>query len=252
MDENEVPDWMEAEHEEGKEPFLEYPPADASESPPQDSDNQDDEPTGEWGDWWEVGRRKVGQAPRPGGPLRSANPSPAESSRRWSRRRRSVSALWLRSMIKSEGRCSFLRDVLDQTGPIRSAAEMGDSVHVVYVGNRVSSLGRRYRTYEVRLTRSGARRRLGAACDLRADGAGSPPAPRSPSSGRSRRTPARPTAPRLRPADRIGEFSGQPETRTFGELVEPDDVAGSHAQVVGCSPSTFADTMPVLLTSATT
>jgi hypothetical protein len=54
MDENEVPDWMEAEHEEGKEPYLEYPPADASESPPQDSDNQDDEPTGEWGDWWEV------------------------------------------------------------------------------------------------------------------------------------------------------------------------------------------------------
>jgi hypothetical protein len=30
MDENEVPDWMEAEHEEGKEPYLEYPPADAS------------------------------------------------------------------------------------------------------------------------------------------------------------------------------------------------------------------------------
>ena len=46
------------------------------------------------------------------------------------------------------GTFSIKRDLFD-------AAEMGDSVHVVYVDNRVSSLRRRYRAYEVRLTRSG-------------------------------------------------------------------------------------------------
>lgn len=152
MDENEVPEWIEAEQEIGNEPLLEYPPHEPSESPPQDSDDQDAAPPEEWGDWWEVWEEEGESGPPTWRPTRVGE---------------SLAGVVIEKMVAETpfGECPVVEINDQDRGPMLlfcgtfsikrdlfEAGEIGQSVHVKYLGDRRSSMGRRYRAYDVRLT----------------------------------------------------------------------------------------------------
>ena len=146
MNENEVPDWIEAAYERGEEPLLEEVPG--LNAPPIDDLEED---WSSWSDWEEDAPNEL--HPRIWKPTEVGDSLTGDiTERRVARTRFGKSPMveindqQIGPKILFCGTFSLKRDLFD-------AVHVGDPVHIVYVGDRVSIMGRTYKAYEVQVTR---------------------------------------------------------------------------------------------------